>query len=156
VRRSLPLLVALAALSPAPALAAGASFNAIESQLMCDTCNVALPIADSTRADQERAEIRRLIRQGKSEQQILDIFKAEYGPNVLAQPTGGGSAIASWAVPAGIIVLAAIAIAVLLPRWRRARRGPDDRDGPAGSGGPGELSSDDAQRLERDLALYDL
>jgi cytochrome c-type biogenesis protein CcmH len=156
VRRALPLLVALAALSPAPALAAGASFNAIESQLMCDTCNVALPIADSTRADQERAEIRRLIRQGKSQQQILDIFRAEYGPNVLAQPTGGGSAIASWAVPAGIIVLAAIAIAVLLPRWRRARRGPDDRDGPADTGGPGELSSDDAQRLERDLALYDL
>jgi cytochrome c-type biogenesis protein CcmH len=157
------LLVALAALSPSAALAASASFNDVESQLMCDTCNVALPIADSTRADQERAEIHRLIRQGKTKQQILDIFRAEYGDNVLAQPTGGGSAIASWAVPAGLLLLAVIAILVLLPRWRRNRRGPDDDDDPSGAGGAGgdpdgrrELSADDAQRLERDLALYDL
>jgi cytochrome c-type biogenesis protein CcmH/NrfF len=151
--RRLAALVFVLALVPGTALAASASFTDVESQLMCDTCNVALPIANSARADQERAEIRRLIRAGRTKQQILDVFRAEYGPNVLAQPSGGTSAVASWAVPAGILVAAAVAIALLLPRWRGRRGGPP---GGGGGAGPGELSSDDAQRLERDLALYDV
>jgi cytochrome c-type biogenesis protein CcmH/NrfF len=152
VRRVALALAVLAALAPAVASAAGpsADFNDVENQLMCDTCNVGLAIAQSDRADQERAEIHRLIRQGKTKQQILDIFRAEYGPNVLAQPSGGGTAVALWAVPAGIIAVALVAIALLLPRWRRNRRDRGD-DGPA----PAALSVDDAQRLDRDLALYD-
>lgn len=150
--RRLALVVVLAALlGPTGAMAApSADFNDVENQLMCDTCNVGLAIAQSDRADQERAEIHRLIRQGKTKRQILDIFRAEYGPNVLAQPTGGGSAVASWAVPAGILVLALVAIAILLPRWRRRKRDDDD-DTPE----PPALSDDDELRLERDLALYD-
>jgi len=143
-------LVSVAAASPVPTFAASTSFTAVESELMCDTCNVALPIAESTRADQERAQIRRLIAQGKTKQQILDIFRAEYGPNVLARPTGGASAAAAWAVPAAILAGAVIAVALLLPRWRR-RRGP--RDPPRAP--EQRLSPDDAARLERDLALYD-
>ncbi|MDX6665471.1 MAG: cytochrome c-type biosis protein CcmH, partial [Solirubrobacteraceae bacterium] len=86
MKRTLAIAVALLAVAPAgSAPAAPAAFNDVETQLMCDTCNVALPIADSPRADQERAEIRRLIAQGKTKQQILDIFAAEYGPNVLAK-----------------------------------------------------------------------
>ena len=148
MRRALVLLALGAALTAA---APATTLNDVENQLMCDTCNVGLAIAQSDRADQERAEIHRLIRQGKTKQQILDIFRAEYGPNVLAQPSGGGTAVALWAVPAGIIALALLTIALLLPRWRRRRRGADDDEPPA----PPALSTDDEQRLERDLALYD-
>jgi cytochrome c-type biogenesis protein CcmH/NrfF len=154
VRRAVALALALAATAAPAAPAAPASFNEVEAALMCDTCNVPLAIAESTRADQERAQIRRLIAQGKSKQEILDIFAAEYGPNVLAEPTGGGSAAVAWAVPAAIIAAALIGVALLLPRWRRRRRdagdpaGGEDADAPA-------LSPDDAERLERDLALYD-
>lgn len=151
MRRVLALLLVLGAAAPVPTLAAPASFTEVESELMCDTCNVALPIAESTRADQERAQIRRLIAQGKTKQQILGIFRAEYGPNVLARPTGGGSAVAAWAVPAAILAAALLVVALLLPRWRR-RRGP--RDPPAAS--QQRLSQDDEARLERDLALHDL
>ena len=152
MRRAALALVLAALLAPAAAslAAPSADFNDVENQLMCDTCNVGLAIAQSDRADQERAEIHRLIRQGKTKQQILDIFKAEYGPNVLAQPSGGGSAVALWAVPAGIIALALVTIALLLPRWRRRRR--DGGDEPPA---PPALSADDARRLERDIALYD-
>lgn len=153
MRRPALALVLAMLLAPAGAAVAApsADFNDVENQLMCDTCNVGLAIAQSDRADQERAEIHRLIRQGKTKQQILDIFRAEYGPNVLAQPSGGGTAVALWAVPAGIIALALLTIALLLPRWRRRRRGADDDEPPA----PPALSTDDEQRLERDLALYD-
>ncbi|MDX6637256.1 MAG: hypothetical protein QOJ01_767, partial [Solirubrobacterales bacterium] len=74
--RRLAALVFVLALVPGTALAASASFTDVESQLMCDTCNVALPIANSARADQERTEIRRLIRAGRTKQQILDVFRA--------------------------------------------------------------------------------
>jgi cytochrome c-type biogenesis protein CcmH/NrfF len=146
------MLALLAALGvPALASGAAASFNDVEDELMCDTCNVPLSIAESPRADQERREIRTLIAQGLTKQQILDRFKAEYGANVLAEPKGGGASVTVWAVPAAIIVAAAVAIALLLPRWRRRRAAsPDVRDDAP------ELSAADAQRLEQDLARYDV
>jgi cytochrome c-type biogenesis protein CcmH/NrfF len=148
VIRLAAILLALAA-TASPALAAPADFNDVENELMCDTCNVPLDIAESTRADQERAQIRRLIAQGKSKQEILDTFVAEYGPNVLADPTKGGGSPAVWLVPLAILVAALIAVALLLPRWRRRRRAaPDLPEGPS-------LSKADEERLDRDLALYD-
>ena len=149
------LLVALAVLAAAPAAGAAApqaNFNDVEAALMCDTCNVPLAIAESPRADQERAEIRRLIAQGKTKQQILDAFVGEYGPNVLAEPKGGGGAVAVWLVPAVVLLVAAIGVALLLPRWRRRRATADERK----SEDEEPLSKDDAERLDRDLALYDL
>lgn len=153
--RALTLSVAAAALlaaAPATAAPPRASFNAVESQLMCDTCNVPLAVADSPRADQERREIRSLIAQGLTEQQILDRFHAEYGANVLAKPTGGGSAVTVWAIPTGVVALGAIAVALLLPRWRRGRAA-EATAGPAAT--PPELNAADALRLEQDLARYD-
>lgn len=152
MRRIAATLALLAALgAPSAAAGAPASFNDVEDELMCDTCNVPLDIAQSPRADQERREIRTLIAQGLSKQQILDRFKAEYGANVLAEPKGGGASVTVWAVPAAIIVAALVAVAVLLPRWRRRRAGsPDTRDEAP------ELSAADAQRLEQDLARYDV
>lgn len=149
----LVLAVVVALVAAAPALAAPANFNEVEAELMCDTCNVPLNIAESARADQQRNEIKRLIAQGKSKEEILDIFVAEYGPNVLADPSTGGGLAAVWAVPLAILLAAAASVAVLLPRWRRARR-----EAPGGQeGGAGELlSEDDEDRLRRDLALYDL
>jgi cytochrome c-type biogenesis protein CcmH len=152
VRRLAAMVVLLAALAPAASSAAPrASFNDIENQLMCDTCNVPLSIADSPRADQERREIRGLIAQGLTKQQILDRFRAEYGPNVLAKPEGGGAAVTVWAVPGGIVAVALIAVALLLPRWRRRHAAPvgPPEDAP-------ELSATDSRRLEQDLARYDL
>jgi cytochrome c-type biogenesis protein CcmH len=155
VRPALAVLLAVltAAVAAPPALAARADFNDIEAELMCDTCNVPLNIAESTRADQERRQIRRLIAQGKTKQQILDAFVAEYGPNVLADPTKGGGSAAVWAVPVGILAVAALAIALLLPRWRR-RRAAETSAASDASDPP--LSQDDEDRLRRDLALYDL
>ena len=153
MRRALLLALAVASMTAtaAPlAHAAVADFNDVEAALMCDTCNVPLPIAQSPRADQERAQIRRLIAQGKSRQEILDQFVAEYGPNVLADPKGGSASVAVWLVPTVILVAALLGLVLLLPRWKRRRRTTPD------TAPTGALSKDDEERLERDLALYDL
>jgi cytochrome c-type biogenesis protein CcmH len=153
MRRALALLLLmLASAAPAAALAAEprAEFSEVEAALMCDTCNVPLNIAESTRADQQRAQIRRLIAEGKTKDEILDAFVAEYGPNVLADPAAEGGSPLVWIVPLALLLAALAAIALLLPRWR-GRRTPD----PA-LASPAALSRDDDERLRRDLASYDL
>jgi thiol-disulfide isomerase/thioredoxin len=102
VRRTVALLVALLALgAPSWATAAEprASFNDIEDEVMCDTCNVPLNIAESPRADQERREIRALIARGLTKDQIKAELKARYGPAVLALPDDNGFSLAVYLVP---------------------------------------------------------
>jgi cytochrome c-type biogenesis protein CcmH/NrfF len=149
-------LLAALALVPTAAMAAQprASFNDVEDEVMCDTCNVPLNIADSARADQERAEIRRLIAQGLTKQQILASLEATYGPNILAKPRDSGFSLAVWWVPVAVVLALVGLLAALLPRWRRRPPGGGD-NGSAPPGAP-TLSAADARRLDEDLARYDV
>jgi cytochrome c-type biogenesis protein CcmH/NrfF len=152
--RTLALLLALLALAPGAALAAQprTTLNDVEDEVMCDTCNVPLNIAESARADQERAEIRRLIGQGLTKQQIKDRLEAQFGPNILATPPHSGFSLAVWWVPV-VVVAALIGLLVaLLPRWRRRQRA----DALAGGARAPDLSASDTRRLDEDLARYDL
>jgi cytochrome c-type biogenesis protein CcmH/NrfF len=117
---------------------------------------VPLNIAESPQADQERTRIRELIAGGRTKQQILDALVADYGDNVLAEPKGEGFSIAAWAVPIGAVVALLALGAVLLPRWRRARRssGPPGPSSPPPAEPP--VDEADARRLREDLARYDV
>ena len=89
----LAALLALVALSrPAVAGAAEprASFNDIEDEVMCDTCNVPLNIAESPRADQQRREIRALIARGLTKEEVKAELKGRYGPGGPGPPRGRG------------------------------------------------------------------
>ena len=154
--RALALLLALVgllAVGPGSALAATpkTTVNDLEDEVMCDTCNVPLNIAESARADQERAQIRRLIAQGLTKQQIKDRLVAQYGPAILATPQHSGFSLAAWWVPI-IVVAALIALLVaLLPRWRARQRAEALAGAPRGP----DLSAADSRRLDEDLARYD-
>jgi cytochrome c-type biogenesis protein CcmH len=148
------LLALLAlALAPATALAAQprASFNHLETEVMCDVCGVPLNIANSPRADQQRQEIKQLIAQGKTEKQIKDILVAQYGPAILATPQDHGFQLATYLIPIAVVLAAALALALALPRWRRRRAtaeaDADEDVAPA-------LSAADQRRLEEDLARF--
>ncbi len=154
MRRTAFLLVALLTLA-APSWAAAAqpraSFNDIEDEVMCDTCNVPLNIAESARADQQRREIRALIARGLTKDQIKDELKARYGPAVLALPDDKGFSLAVYLVPIAVVVGLVVTVLLLLPRWRARRREAE----PAAAGAA-ELSPADTRRLDQDLARYDL
>jgi len=158
MRPALIALLAMLALAPsALAVQPKASFNDVEDEVMCDTCNVPLNIADSDRAEQERQVIRKLIAQGLTKDQIKDRLKAQYGPAILATPQDSGFSLAVWWVPVAIVLALLALIAALLPRWRN-RPPPDGGDGGDDGDDPGagrELSASDARRLEQDLARYD-
>jgi cytochrome c-type biogenesis protein CcmH len=148
------LLVALAvfaALAPtASATEPRASLIEIEKQVMCPVCGTLLQLAESPQAQREKAFIRRLIAEGKTEDQIKDALVAEYGNGVLALPQGSGFSLSAYVVPIVAFIVAVIALAFGVLKWRRA--GGDDPRDPEATGPRG----DDAERLNADLARYDL
>jgi cytochrome c-type biogenesis protein CcmH len=150
----LALLLLLAIAPGALAAQPKASFNDVEDEVMCDTCNVPLNIADSDRAEQERQIIRKLIAQGLTKDQIKDRLKAQYGPGILASPQDSGFSLAAWWVPVAVVLALLALIAALLPRWRR--RDPPDGDGDGGGDSDRELTASEARHLEQDLARYDV
>jgi cytochrome c-type biogenesis protein CcmH len=143
--------LALLALAPAAAAAPRASLIEIEKQVMCPVCGTLLQLAESPQAQREKAFIRRLIAEGKTEAQIKDALVAEYGEEVLALPQGSGFSLSAYIVPIVAFVVAALALALGVLRWRRAGGG-------GGSGKPAAAGpkGDDAERLDADLARYDL
>ena len=147
----LVVLAGLLALAPAAAGQQRASLTEIEKQVMCPVCGTLLQLAESPQAQREKAFIRRLIAEGRSEDQIKDALVAEYGDEVLALPRGSGFSLSAYLVPIVAFLVAAIALAIGVMRWRRAGRGPGG-DAPPPEG----PSADDSKRLDADLARYDL
>jgi cytochrome c-type biogenesis protein CcmH len=149
-------LLALALLAAVPPGAAAAtpqtSLSEISSEVMCPVCGTLLELAESPQAQREKAFVSRLVSEGRSKEQIKDALVAEYGNEVLALPQGSGFDLSAYLVPVVAFVIAVIALAVGVLRWRRAGD-RSDRDGPGAADGP---SDEDAERLEADLARYDL
>jgi cytochrome c-type biogenesis protein CcmH len=155
VRTFLATLALALALLPAGVATAHpapqASLPDIEDEVMCIVCGVPLELAtESPQASQERAFINRLIAEGKTKDEIKDRLVAQYGENVLAVPGDSGFDLAAWLVPGLGILFAAIAIAVGVTRWRRTKPAT------AGGGSDAEPPAEDSERLDRDLARYDL
>jgi cytochrome c-type biogenesis protein CcmH len=125
----------------------------VEDEVMCPICGTALNLSFSPQADRERAFIRREIAAGKTKEQIKDDLVAQYGTEVLAEPPKSGFDLTAWLVPGLAILVAAIAIAFGLRRWRRAGRAreAETADAPAE-----KLDPSERERLDSDLARYDL
>ncbi|MFN8161054.1 MAG: cytochrome c-type biogenesis protein CcmH [Solirubrobacterales bacterium] len=158
MRARLALLLAAALLAVPAALPAGhataaaaprASLPDIEDEVMCPICGTLLGLAQSPQADRERVFIRRLIAAGRTKQQIEDALVAEYGQEVLAVPAHSGFSLSAYWLPIAGFAIAVIALGGALLRWRR--RGPA-----AEADGPSAPEGEEAARLDRDLARYDL
>jgi cytochrome c-type biogenesis protein CcmH len=158
VRRLLALLVLALALVPTTAFAAQprVSLPDIEDEVMCVECGTALNVSQAPSADRQRAFIRRRIAEGKTKEQIKAALVAEYGRNVLGTPDNRGFDAANWIVPAVLALVALLAVFTTARRWRRAgaSRGADDGFRPGSADRP--LTPEEARRLERDMAGYDL
>lgn len=155
--RRTALLVALAAALLACAAPAGAalarqtSLTAIEGEVMCPICGTLLELSDSPQARREKVYVAKLVTAGKSKGEIKDALVAQYGPAVLALPKASGFNLSAYLVPAIAILVAVAVLAFSVARWRRDGKGPRG-EADAGSAPSGE----DAERLEADIARYDL
>jgi cytochrome c-type biogenesis protein CcmH len=155
---ALAALLALALLAT-PALAQAAepraSLTEIEGEVMCPVCGTLLELAESPQAQREKVFIARLIAAGRTKAQIKDALVAQYGDEVLALPRGSGFSLSAYLVPIVAFVAAVIALALGVLRWRRAGGGNDGGDGRA-TPEPAGPSGEDSERLDADLARYDL
>jgi cytochrome c-type biogenesis protein CcmH len=143
--------VAVLALAPGAVAEQRASLTEIEKEVMCPVCGTLLQLAESPQAQSEKAFIERLIAEGRTEAQIKDALVAEYGDEVLALPQGSGFSLSAYLVPIIAFVVAVVALAIGVARWRRAGGGGDTN----AAGGPSP-SDEDSERLDADLARYDL
>jgi cytochrome c-type biogenesis protein CcmH len=155
-RSSVCLLAAAVLLCP---LLAGASAGAatprtnmpaIERQVMCVTCKIPLNVAESPQSQRERAFIRGLIAEGKTEAQVKSELVAQYGPSVLALPSAKGFDLAAYLVPVAVVLALLALLGLLLPSWRRHARAQAARTAAAPS-----LSASDTARLDADLERFD-
>jgi cytochrome c-type biogenesis protein CcmH len=105
------------------------SLAEIEPEVMCVECRTPLSTSSSPVADRERALILRLIKQGKSKEEIKSKLVNEYGTRVLAVPQKDGFNIVAYLVPIilGVLALGGIIIAVI--RWRRNSPAQDEEFG---------------------------
>ncbi len=152
-------MTARLAIALAAAVLAGAALPAtggaavsqyeIETEVMCDTCNVPLYVAESPRADQLRREIRTLIDQGQDEEQVKATLKARYGPDILALPEESGFSLGAYLVPAAVAIALLAVAALLVARWRRRGRETAPE-------GPGEEpgNAEDRARLDDELERF--
>ncbi len=124
----------------------------IEDEVMCPICGTLLELADSPQAKREKVYVEKLVASGKTKAEIKDALVAQYGPSVLALPKASGFDLSAYLVPIVAIVVAAIALAFSVARWRRDGRGPPAGEKSAAAGPEGE----DAERLEADIGRYDL
>ena len=130
-----------------------ADAQAIDRMLMCPVCPAqTIDQTEVPLAKQMRAQVRELLADGATRQEVLAWFSApeRYGPGVLAEPPRSGYNLIAWIVP-GVVVAAALAGGLLTLRAMR-RRGDDNPSETAGE-------SDELQpylaAVDRDLSLTD-
>jgi cytochrome c-type biogenesis protein CcmH/NrfF len=138
---------AVAAAAPAPQT----TVTAIEGEVMCPICGTLLELSDSPQAKREKVYVAKLVAEGKSKTEIKDALVAQYGSEVLAVPRGSGFDLTAYLVPIVALLAAIVALAVAVTRWRR-----DGRDTPEASAPERPLADEDAERLDADIARYDL
>ncbi|HTV14390.1 MAG TPA: cytochrome c-type biogenesis protein CcmH [Acidobacteriaceae bacterium] len=82
----------------------------IEGKLMAPCCYTqTIDVHESEIARQMRGEVTAMVLSGKSEAQILDFYKSEYGESILAVPDGAAGTLV-FAIPAYATVFAILAL----------------------------------------------
>jgi cytochrome c-type biogenesis protein CcmH len=97
----------------------------IASQLRCPVCVAESVSASQSPTSQEmRQIIREQLQEGKSEQQIINFFKARYGDWILMDPPKQGLHLVVWVLP---LLGFAAALALLIfyfRRWLKRAKAP--------------------------------
>lgn len=141
-------------MAPVTAADNDAAIQAIEKQLKCSCgCNLDIYTCRTTDftctySPALHKEVLRLAGQGKSAQQIIDEFVAQYGQAVLMSPLRRGFNLAGYFVPSIVIVVAALILVLVLRRWTRAAQvaAAEPSSPPPPDASPAEL-----ERLRREL-----
>ena len=132
--------------------------NEIAEQLNCPTC-AGINLADcrTQTCTQWKDQIKDLLDQGKTNQEVLDYFVAQYGTQVLQEPPKAGFTLSLWVLPIIMIILGGGLLFLTMRKWTNANRSKPAEAAPVAATTPsnqGSTSSDDYMRqVDRDLGL---
>ncbi len=93
--------------------------SALQKRLLAPCCwNEPVATHRSEVALEMRAEINRLVAEGKSDREILDLYKSRYGLRILVEPEGQRSFWIHLAPPA-VLLAGGVWVMLVIRRWRR-------------------------------------
>jgi cytochrome c-type biogenesis protein CcmH len=147
VIRAAAIALIAAAFAAASAHAAPPNAADLEAELVCPVCETTLDQSNAPVAERMKAFIRVRIAAGDSEQEVKDALVAEFGPEVLAEPPGGGFGLLAWLLPIAGLVGGALAVGLLVRMWSR---GTSEQ-----STGGDELDPDLDRLVDEELARFD-
>lgn len=144
------ILAAITFWFAAPANAQGPNIedevNRIAKGLYCPVCpNTPLDVCNTQACIDWRADIKKLVQEGKTEQQIRDAFVARYGPQVLGAPPAEGFNWLAYILPVIGIVLGTAVAWITLRAWLVSRT-----PGTVPASAP-EIPKEYAERIEKEL-----
>lgn len=94
----------------------------ISGRLKCLQCvGETVASSQSSYAVQFRDEIRSQMRQGGTDDEILNFFADRYGQEVLLTPPSSGVGGLVWVLPVLVVAVAVLLLAGTFRRWRRER-----------------------------------
>lgn len=143
------LLALTALLLPVSSLALTTS--EMSSEIMCTCgCTMVLNTCSCGTADDMRSEIDSMIGQGKSKDEIINIFVSQYGEKILSSPPRRGFNLVAYIAP-GFGLLIGIVVAVfLVRRWRFSRLLEEEEE----AEGPG-ISDEMLEKIRRELKMLE-
>ncbi|MFV8783327.1 cytochrome c-type biogenesis protein CcmH [Microbulbifer sp. SA54] len=120
-----------------------ARYQILIEEMRCPKCqNQNLAGSDSMVASDLRREIRRLLEEGFSDQEINDYMVARYGDFVLYRPPLQRNTLALWLAPGIFAALGLLTLVTIVVRSRNGRGNRQDTE-------IEELSAEEQQRLAR-------
>jgi len=123
--------------------------NRIAKTLYCPVCpNTPLDVCNTQACVDWRKQIKEMLQQGKSEQQIREYFVAQFGERVLGAPPAEGFNWIAYILPALGIVLGGVVAWFTVRQWLTRRQ--DATTAPEGAAIPKEY----ADRIEKELKEY--
>ena len=122
----------------------------LEHEIMAPCCYGG-PVADhdSPEARQVRAEIAQLLAEGKTKQEILDIYVAAYGEQILARPPARGFNLLAYIMPPALLLVGGFLLIVFIKRIKI----------PIPSQAPSASATDNdrlLERIEREMQELDI
>lgn len=118
--------------------------RAIEARIIAPCCWTQ-PVSQhySEVASEIKKQIREMLAAGKSEEQILDFYVAEYGERVLATPRARGFNILVYVLPWASLAIGIVGVGLFLRKWLSRKTLP----------GTGEISTAPASGAEYDARI---
>lgn len=142
------LWLALAAADPQ---AVERDAKVLEAKLMAPCCWAQqVSVHQSPAADEIKQNIRRLLAEGKTPQQVLDVYVAEYGDRILAEPPARGFSRLIYVAPWVFLVASVGLVVVVIRRLRAVSPAPAK----TAQAAPGP-TDDETDRIDEELRNLD-